>query len=47
MGDTVGKGVRLARSRPCDDEKWRSDVIVTGDAMLDGSALLWIERLKI
>ena len=47
MGDTVGKGIRLARSRPCDDEKWRSNVIVAGDAMLDSSALLRIECLKI
>jgi hypothetical protein len=45
--DTVGKRVRLAGSRSCDDEEWWSDVIVAGDAMLDGSALLWIERLKI
>jgi len=45
--DTMGEGIRLARSRPCDDKKWRSNVTVAGDAMLDGSALLWIERLKI
>jgi hypothetical protein len=43
----MSEGIRLAGSRPCDDEKWRSNVIVAGDAELDRSALLWIERLKI
>jgi hypothetical protein len=47
VGDTVGEGVRLAGSRSCDDEQWWSDMTVVGDAVLDGSALLWIERLKI
>jgi len=43
----VGKGIRLAGPGAGDDEQWWSDMIVAGDAMLDGSALLRIERLKI
>jgi hypothetical protein len=47
VGDTVGEGVRLARSGACDDQEGRSDVTVGSDAVLDGSPLLRIECLKI
>jgi hypothetical protein len=39
--------IRLARSRTGNDKQWWSDVAVARDAVLDGSALLWVERLKI
>jgi hypothetical protein len=47
MGNAVSKRVRLTGPRACDDEQWRSDVAVPRDAVLDGSALLRIERFKI
>jgi hypothetical protein len=47
MGDTVGEGVRLARSGAGDDQERSPDTTVATDAVLDGSALLRIKRLKI
>ena len=47
MGDTVGEGVRLARSGAGDDQQRCPDMAVATDAVLDGSALLRIKRLKI
>jgi hypothetical protein len=47
MGNAVSKGIRLAGSRAGNDKQWWSDVAVARDAVLDGSALLRIERLKI
>jgi hypothetical protein len=47
MGNAVGKGVRLAGPGACYDQKGASYVTIGGDAVLDSSALLRIERLKI
>ena len=47
VGNAVGEGVCFARSRSGDDEQWWSDMTVAADAVLDGSALLRIKRLKI
>jgi hypothetical protein len=47
MGNAVGERIRLAGSRASNNQQRNSDMIVAGDAVLDGSALLWIERLKI
>ena len=47
MGNAVSKGIRLAGSRAGNDKQWNSDMTVGGYAMLDGSALLRIKRLKI
>jgi hypothetical protein len=43
----VSKCIRLAGPGPGDDEQGSSDVTIGGDAVLDSSALLRIERLKI
>jgi hypothetical protein len=47
MGDTVGEGVRLARSSAGDDQQRGPDMAVATNTVLDGSALLWIKCLKI
>jgi hypothetical protein len=43
----VGEGIRFARSGASDDQQWWSNMIIAGYAVLDGSALFRIERLKI
>jgi hypothetical protein len=47
MGNTMGEGVGLAGPGAGDNQQWRSDMTVGTDAVLDSSALLGIERLKI
>ena len=47
MGDTVGEGVRFARSGAGDDQQRCPDMIVGGNAVLDGATLFRVERLKI
>jgi hypothetical protein len=47
MGNAVGERIRLAGSGSGNDEQRNSDMTVGGYAVLDGSALLRIERLKI
>jgi hypothetical protein len=47
MGDTMGKRVRLAGPRASDDQKGSPNMTIGGDAVLDGSPLLRIERFEI
>jgi hypothetical protein len=47
MSNTVSKGVGLAGSRTGDDQEGASYVTIGGDAVLDGSTLLRIERFEI
>ena len=47
MSDAVGKRVRLARPGASDDQQGSSDMTIGGDAVLDGSTLLRIERPEI
>jgi len=47
MGDAVSKCVCLAGPCTGDDEEGSADMTIGGDTVLDGSTLLWIERLKI
>jgi hypothetical protein len=39
MSNAMGQRVRLAGSRPRDDEEWRRVL----DAVLDGASLFWVE----
>jgi hypothetical protein len=47
MGDALSKRVRLAGPRAGDDQEGSSDKAIGGEAVLDGSRLLWIERFEI
>jgi hypothetical protein len=47
MRDAVGKRVRLAGPGAGDDQQGSSDMTIGSYAVLDGSTLLRIERLKI
>jgi hypothetical protein len=47
VGNTVGKGIRLAGSGAGDDQQGSSDMTVGGDPVLDGSTLFRVECLKI
>jgi hypothetical protein len=47
MGHTMRERVRLAGPRASDDEEGSPDMTIGGDAVLDGSTLLWIERFEI
>jgi hypothetical protein len=47
MGNPVSKRIRLAGSGSGNDEQRNSNMTVGCYAVLDGSALLRIERLKI
>ena len=47
MGDAVGERVRLAGPGAGDDQERSSDMAISSYAVLDGSTLFRIERLKI
>jgi hypothetical protein len=47
MGDAVSKCVCLAGPCTGDDQEGSADMTIGGDAVLDGSALLRIERFEI
>ena len=47
VGNTVGKGIRLAGSGAGDHQQGSSDMTVGGDPVLDGPTLFRVERLKI
>jgi len=47
VGNTVGKGIRLTGPGAGYNQQGSSDMTVGGDAVLDGSTLLWIERFEI
>ena len=47
MGNTMRKRIRLAGSGTSNDQEGSSDMTMGGDAVLDGSTLLGIERSEI
>jgi hypothetical protein len=47
MGNTMRKRVRFTGTRTGDDQEGNANMTLGADAVLDGTALLWIERLEI